>query len=197
MGDNIAVVNSEIYCVGDLVYAIHDASAANFAAIDRLVAERLPYLARPSVDVWNDSCTNVQRTSGSLLLVASTLAGETAGFLWADARGSDATPQPLPWWCINMVAVGEAFEGSKVGYHLVQAAYRKMVQADVVSVYGMCSPALADWYRSAGFSVTDPGGKLESNAKFPDGRPLSITAAPDECLFLADGDPTGTPFLYC
>lgn len=195
MGNNTTVVDIGLFCESGVMHVIRDAQDTDFVDIDRLVVERLPYLTRPPMSVWPQRCTNVRRAEGNLLLVASTLAGQTVGFLWADARGADGYPRPLPWWCINMVAVDEAFQGNQIGNNLLQTAYRRMKRAGVVSIYGMCRPELADWYRLRGFDTTAPGGQLESSVRLPSGRSLPMVAAPNECLFLADGDTEGTPFL--
>jgi GNAT superfamily N-acetyltransferase len=109
--------------------------------------------------------------------------GNIIAFAWVDAAPAVDHGIAEPWWCINALAVDEAFEGKGHGRGLVNLIANQAADAGVVAVYGLSYPSAAGFWRAQGFGLTEIGGALASD------RPARLLSGTEPRRIVLNGEP--------
>lgn len=88
--------------------------------------------------------------------------GPLVGLAWVDAALAYDHDIEEPWWCINAVAVAEEFAGQGLGRQLVGLIRAQAENVGITSIYGVCYPGSAGFWKSLGASVGDLDGGMRS-----------------------------------
>lgn len=89
--------------------------------------------------------------------------GPLLGLVWADAAARTDAGVLEPWWCINALAVDERVAGQGLGRQLVKMVKDQAAAIGISSLYGLCYPTSADFWRKQGFSVGELGQGMRSD----------------------------------
>ena len=166
---------------------IRPATDADLPAVKALCALVLPHLVKTNSTPWDSRFGSGRTWQDPLLLVAVGQGGELVGFAAASPAFLQDHGLPVPWWCLDLVAVQPAFQGQHIGETLVLEVLRIADQAGVSSLYGLCDPDLTGWYAHLGFTTTGPGAVVDTNVRVKgDDEDMSFAAPEDQCFILTD-----------
>ncbi|MEZ0579136.1 GNAT family N-acetyltransferase [Nocardioides sp. MH1] len=177
---------------------IRPALPSDLPDLSALVATALPELKLVNTTPWSRRLGSGEHWDSNLLLVAVDQQGSLLGTCWADSAIYRDYGCPVPWWCLNVIAVSPVTRGQGLGSRLVDEVIERAQAVGVSSLYGLCVPDVVGFYARQGLSVTAPGARLTSDVAPTDApdQPLELTAPEDHCWFVTDVGTTPLPRLY-